>query len=156
MKIILIEPLIFSGLVSDRPQALHYHMCVSNLIGPVLVIQGTLDISKGVSQQEITKTLEFCTNLFDTTWNVEAGKSALEKADRAQAGRNIPSLNKKSVAQSELQQSLTTDEKIALDHVNLSKSMRWAENITGETILSDVVEGRKLRLERGRLGLEPA
>lgn len=150
------EPLIFSGLVSDQLQALHYRMCTTYLIDPVLVIQGTLDISKGVSQQEITKTLEFCTNLFDTTWNVEAGLSALEKADKAQVEHNILSLNKKTAAQSEKHQSLTTDEKVALDHINLSKSMRWAENITGETILSDVVEGRKLRLECGRLGLEPA
>lgn len=118
----------------------------------VSVIQGTLDLAdKEVPQQEIKQTLEFCTNLFDTSWDEKAAATALKKADEAQKD----SQSSDGLVAEKLQSILTQDEQIAFNHIELSKKMRVGDTIImAKTFTSDVVEGRKLRLERGKLGLE--
>lgn len=101
-----------------------------------------MDIQNRISQEEITKTLDFCTNLFSTDWSPEAGSNALKKAAECPTETDAPGL------------ALTDDEKVALDYINLTRKMHWNENITGKAVAADVVQGQKLRLERGKLGLE--
>lgn len=128
-----------------------YNAPSNSLLIPV--IQGTLDVEKEVPRQEIVKALEFCTNLFNTSWNEEAGIAVLEKIHEGQKNEISGSPAYFHLADS-LRSTLTADEKVALDYIELTKSMRWNENITAETIASDIIEGRKFRLERGKLGLE--
>lgn len=120
-----------------------------------LVIQGTLDVEKQVSQQQIMKTLEFCANIFDASWDEEADATVLDKLSKGQNGgmaSGAPTLN--GHAGNGFVAPLTTDEQAALDHIKIVRSLQCRENTTGMTITSDVLEGRKLRLERGKLGLE--
>lgn len=121
-----------------------------------LVIQGSLDVmEKQVSQQQIVKTLEFCANIFDTSWDEEAGAAVLDKIGAAQdqgVTSGLHALNDQTG--SGFRASLTADEQVALDYVELLKNLQCNENITEKTITSDVLEGRKLRLERGKLGLQ--
>ena len=126
-----------------------------NLSGSFTVIQGTLDVKKEVPQQQIVKTLEFCKSLFSATWQLEDRASVLKKIDDAQKEDLARGANAEGpTAMERLQMTLTEEEKSAFKYIETRKHMRLDDTLTINSFVSDVVDGRRLRLERGRLGLE--
>lgn len=57
-------------------------------------------------------------------------------------------------AMERLQLTLTDEEKSAFKYIETRKHMRLDDTLTINSFVSDVVDGRRLRLERGKLGLE--
>ena len=50
--------------------------------------------------------------------------------------------------------NLTDEEKSAFKYIETRKHMRLDDTLTINAFVSDMIDGRRLRLERGKLGLE--
>ena len=150
LKTTLIARLTSSSQVCHHPSDIR-HICS----GGIIVIQGTLDVKKEIPQQQIVKTLDFCKSLFSATWQPEDRTSVLKKIDDAQKEDLARGANAEGpTAMERLQMSLTEDEKSAFKYIETRKHMRLDDTLTINSFVSDVVDGRRLRLERGRVGLE--
>ncbi|KAI5115888.1 hypothetical protein M0805_004499 [Coniferiporia weirii] len=112
------------------------------------VIQGSLDVNKPLSQADLAKTLEFCSNLFEST-QPEERDAVVEKIETTMS--NDEDAVKSAMVESKA--NLTIEEKRVLDYVALRKAMRTEDSLSIKSFASDVIGGRRPRLERGSLGL---
>ncbi|THH03725.1 hypothetical protein EW145_g6054 [Phellinidium pouzarii] len=110
-----------------------------------------MDVEKRLSRAEISKTLEFCSNLFEST-QPEDRNAVLEKIGDA-ASNGTSSTGAVDSAMADSKANLTQEEKRILDYVHLRKAMRTEDSLSMKSFVSDVVGGRRPRLERGKLGL---
>lgn len=119
-----------------------------------LVIQGTLDVKKEVPQQQILKTFEFCRGLFSSTWQPETRASVLKKIEEAEEHDRAfgPSADGKT-AMEKLKLNLSEEEMGVIKYIENRKAMRLDDTLTINSFVSDAVDDRRLRLERGKLGL---
>ncbi|KAI5117033.1 hypothetical protein M0805_002249 [Coniferiporia weirii] len=123
------------------------------------VIQGSMDVDKPLSQAEISRTLEFCPNLFkpvessvpletiegiDDVWKPVHTSSVPIADDSSETAKAVMADSKAA---------LMEEEKRILEHVNSQKAMRTQDALGMESFASGVVSGRRLRLEHGSLGL---
>ncbi|KAI5115143.1 hypothetical protein M0805_001127, partial [Coniferiporia weirii] len=112
------------------------------------VIQGSLDVNKPLSQADVAKTLEFCSNLFEST-QPEERDAVVEKIETTMS--NDEDAVKSAMVESKA--NLTIEEKRVLDYVALRKAMRTEDSLSIKSFVSDTIGGRRPRLERGNLGL---
>ncbi|KAI5119655.1 hypothetical protein M0805_007746 [Coniferiporia weirii] len=112
------------------------------------VIQGSLDVNKPLSQADVAKTLEFCSNLFEST-QPEERVAVVEKIGSTMS--NEEEAVKSAMVESKA--NLTIEEKRVLDYVALRKAMRTEDSLSIKSFVSDTIGGRRPRLERGNLGL---
>ena len=100
--------------------------------------------TKKLSSDELNATIDFCTQGFQPTLPEER-EAVLSKAQINEAG---------------LIQNTTTDQteddKRVVAAINARKVLRTEDINHINNIVTDVLEGRRLRFERGSLGLQPA
>lgn len=125
----------------------------------ITVIQGTSDINGKLTQAEVCKTVDFCFNAFRPVDEAEK-KAVLKKLenvrlDHEAATSDASSKPKQTVEM--LEASLTEDETRILNTIRGRQMLRSEDTINIENLAADVIDGKRINLERGSLGLvEPS
>ncbi|KAI5117936.1 hypothetical protein M0805_009444 [Coniferiporia weirii] len=108
------------------------------------VIQGAADVDKRLSQDELSKTLEFCTHAFEPTLP-EDRAAVLAKLADSPAAATAPTAGYDT--------NLTQEEQRVLAHINARKMMRTEDTMNIASFATDTFDGLCPRLQRGQLGL---
>jgi flavine halogenase len=103
-----------------------------------LVIQGTADVNHKLSQEELNKTLEFCSVAF----------YPVKTEDRARVLRNM-----KDPVTPELQIDLSPYEQTVVNHVKARQMMRVDDVLNIDSFGKESINGLVPNLEKGNLGL---
>lgn len=103
------------------------------------MIQGTADVSNKLSQEELDKTLEFCSNAFSPV-NQEDRNAVLEKIA-------------KDVGNNSFQVDLLPEEVKVVNHIRARQMMRTEDTINMDSYGKDSINGLFPNLRRGNLGL---
>ncbi|KAL8676492.1 MAG: hypothetical protein Q9186_006987 [Xanthomendoza sp. 1 TL-2023] len=118
------------------------------------IIQGTSDLSGKLTQAEISKTVDFCFQAFRPVDEAEKRKvlKKLEdlslEQDKETGDASTP---KKTVEM--LEATLTEDETSILNTIRGRQMLRSEDTMDIENLAADVIDGRRINLERGALGL---
>lgn len=104
------------------------------------MIQGTADVDTKLSQEELTKTLEFCSNAFEPV-KPEDRSSMLEKL-----GQNPDTA---------YQVDLSPQQRTVVDHIRARQMMRTEDTMNINSFGTDAISGFIPNLKRGDLGLLP-
>ncbi|KAL8936875.1 MAG: hypothetical protein Q9216_004700 [Gyalolechia sp. 2 TL-2023] len=123
------------------------------------IIQGTSDISGKLSQEEVCKTVDFCFQAFKPVDEAEKRK-VLQKLETVSIEKDSSTGNEaapqKQTAQM-LEANLDEDETKILNSIRARQMLKAEDTMNIEHIAADVLDGRRIHLERGNLGLvEPA
>lgn len=124
----------------------------------IAVIQGTSDINGKLTQAEISKTVDFCFNAFRPVDEAEK-KAVLKKLENMSLEQNDPASDASKPKQTVemLEATLTEDETRILNTIRSRQMLRSEDTINIENLAADVIDGRRINLERGSLGLvEPS
>ncbi|KAI4267627.1 MAG: hypothetical protein L6R38_008169 [Xanthoria sp. 2 TBL-2021] len=122
------------------------------------IIQGTSDINGKLTQAEISKTVDFCFNAFRPVDEAEK-KAVLKKLENMSLEQNDPASDASKPKQTVemLEATLTEDETRILNTIRSRQMLRSEDTINIENLAADVIDGRRINLERGSLGLvEPS
>ncbi|KAL8749484.1 MAG: hypothetical protein Q9199_007654 [Rusavskia elegans] len=122
------------------------------------IIQGTSDINGKLTQAEISKTVDFCFNAFRPVDEAEK-KAVLKKLENVSLEQNDPASDGSKPKQTVemLEATLTEDETRILNTIRGRQMLRSEDTINIENLAADVIDGRRINLERGSLGLvEPS
>ncbi|TAQ85368.1 hypothetical protein B7494_g6309 [Chlorociboria aeruginascens] len=115
------------------------------------IIQGTADVSTKLSQAELSKTLDFCTNAFEPTLPEERA-AVMEKLGTS--GTTKVETDEKVKEKSEaFQANLTAEEERVMKHIRARQMMRTEDTLNIASFSTDIIDGYASRLERGNLGL---
>ncbi|CAO1599691.1 hypothetical protein XANCAGTX0491_003407 [Xanthoria calcicola] len=123
------------------------------------IIQGTSDINGKLTQAEVSKTVDFCFNAFRPVDEAEK-RAVLKKLenvrlDQEAATSDASSKPKQTVEM--LEATLTEDETRILNTIRGRQMLRSEDTINIENLAADVIDGKRINLERGSLGLvEPS
>ncbi|KAL8709512.1 MAG: hypothetical protein Q9220_005754 [cf. Caloplaca sp. 1 TL-2023] len=124
------------------------------------IIQGHSDTNSKLSQDEVSSTIDFCMRAFIPTSDtqaqavldkVEATKAAQEKEEMADVKAGKPKKNAK-----DLEVDLTEDEKQILTTIRARQMLRIEDIIHNDNLAADVIDGMRINLVRGQLGLAQA
>ncbi|KAI4259133.1 MAG: hypothetical protein L6R42_004743 [Xanthoria sp. 1 TBL-2021] len=125
------------------------------------VIQGTADVANGVSQSELSETIAFCANAWDSV-RPEQRATILQKIQRTvehyTGGTNIPS-DKTPDAEAifeKVKQNLSEEEVRVMNYIRARQLMRTEDTMHIEHFSTDVIDGLAPLVERGRLTLKEA
>lgn len=103
------------------------------------VIQGDADVKKGLSEDSLRQTIDFCTQAFEPAsledWHKEGDNSRMEEDE-------ISEQAKAKAAQR------------MADVIAAKKTLRAEDMFHIGKFVMDKFNGRSIRLEKGRLGLE--
>ncbi|KAI4141556.1 MAG: hypothetical protein LQ341_003495 [Variospora aurantia] len=118
------------------------------------IIQGASDIQGKLSQAEVCKTVDFCFQAFRPADEAEKQKvlAKLEKvsvADDAEAGM----APKPAQTAQMLEANLTEEETQILNTIRARQMIRAEDTMDIENLAADVLDGRRINLVRGALGL---
>ncbi|KAF7562620.1 hypothetical protein G7046_g1523 [Stylonectria norvegica] len=106
------------------------------------IIQGTADVgNKKLSQEELKKTLDFCTNAFEPVKTDEDRAVAMQKINNDIDGTDF-------------KVDLSVDQQNAVNHIRARKMMRTEDTFNIDSFGSDAISGLVPHLERGRLSLK--
>ncbi|OAA56183.1 Tryptophan halogenase [Niveomyces insectorum RCEF 264] len=110
------------------------------------IIQGTADVHGKLTQEEVSKTVDFCLNAFSRP---------VDAAMRDAVLKRVEDLKISGAARShkELEAYLTPDELNILNTVHAREMVRSEDTLNIDTFTSDVIDGRALNMVRGSLGL---
>ena len=130
-------------------------------------VNGQISGRPRLSQEELSKTLQFCSHAFDPTLHEER-KVLLDKlnqqkkevevrtnlntdllADASDKIRNIQAEKKRA-----FNAQLSEEEMRVLKHVKAREMMRTEDTMNISGFRTDIIDGLRARLERGNLGLE--
>ena len=113
------------------------------------VIQGTADTHGKLTQEEVSKTVDFCLNAFSGHVDATQRDAVLKKVeDLRLAGQ--------AETQKELAAYLTPDELHILNTVRAREMVRSEDTVNIDTFTSDSIDGRVLNMVHGSLGLVAA
>lgn len=110
------------------------------MLTSLAVIQGTADVDSKLSQVELTKTLEFCSNAFEPV-KPEDRSSMLEKL-----GKNPGTA---------YQVDLSPQQRTVVDHIRARQMMRTEDTMNINSFGTDAISGFVPNLKQGDLGLIP-
>ncbi|KAL8778776.1 MAG: hypothetical protein Q9213_007256 [Squamulea squamosa] len=122
------------------------------------IIQGTSDINGKLSQAEVSKTVDFCFNAFRPVDEAEK-RRVLQKLETMslEQDSNAGNASKPKQTVEMLEANLTEEETAILNTIRGRQMLRSEDTIDIENLAADVIDGRRINLERGQLGLvEPS
>jgi hypothetical protein len=112
------------------------------------VIQGTADVSGKLSQKELGETLDFCAAAFDETQPEE--KDRVLKEIMAN-GKGV--MDKAFTPRDEVQKSFHSEELRVIDNIRARHVLDIKSSGKLDNFSVDVIDGMKVNLQRGKLGL---
>ncbi|KAI4272223.1 MAG: hypothetical protein LQ337_005447 [Flavoplaca oasis] len=116
------------------------------------IIQGTSDLNGKLTQAEICKTVDFCVNAFRPV--DEAAKNAvLKKLENMTLEQNSKAGSNPKQTVEMLEATLTEDEMRILNTIRGRQMLRSEDTINIDNLAADVIDGKRINLERGNLGL---
>ena len=130
----------------------------SSLVNTRIVIQGTSDLNGKLSQAEISKTVDFCFHAFRPVDEGEK-RAVLQKLETLSLEQDDSAGNATKPKQTVemLEANLTEDETRILNTIRGRQMLRSEDTMNIENLAADVINGRRINLERGSLGLvEPS
>jgi flavine halogenase len=140
-----------SGQVRLGITSFNHNVCTDDVIAVVLIVyQGEHDTSTKLTNEELSKFLDFTRNLFTPTTR-EQYVSVKERVG------DLLDLSGPVMGPEDLEKVLETqdsDAKAVLQRINSLKVLR--NDTSPESFTSEAVNGYVLRLERGQLGLVKA
>ncbi|KAL8723148.1 MAG: hypothetical protein Q9225_000489 [Loekoesia sp. 1 TL-2023] len=118
------------------------------------IIQGTSDISGKLSQEEVCKTVDFCFQAFKPVDEAEKHRvlQKLETVSLEQDDKAGDAAKPKKTAQM-LEANLTEDETRILNAIRARQMLKAEDTMDIQHLAADVIDGRRINLERGALGL---
>ncbi|MCJ1430268.1 hypothetical protein MMC29_008185 [Sticta canariensis] len=121
------------------------------------IIQGASDINGKLSQEEVSKTIDFCVKAFQPT-DEEERKSVLKKLEAVGLEQDNSVGNadepKKTV---EMQKAnLTENEMHILNTIRARQILRPEDMFSIDNFAADIIDDKRINLERGSLGLAKA
>ncbi|KAL8770157.1 MAG: hypothetical protein Q9209_003999 [Squamulea sp. 1 TL-2023] len=122
------------------------------------IIQGTSDINGKLSQAEVCKTVDFCFNAFRPVDEAEK-RRVLQKLETMSLEQDSNAGNAETPKQTVemLEANLTEDETAILNTIRGRQMLRSEDTMDIENLAADVIDGRRINLETGQLGLvEPS
>ncbi|MCJ1261614.1 hypothetical protein MMC22_001480 [Lobaria immixta] len=121
------------------------------------VIQGTSDVNAKLSQEEISKTIDFCCKAFRPA-EQEKEKSALKKLEAVGFEQDDSAGNADKPRQmvEMLEATLTEDETRIVNTIRACQMIRAEDAMHIENLVADIVDGRRINLEHGSLGFAKA
>ena len=121
------------------------------------VNQGTSDINAKLSQEEISETVDFCCKVFQPA-EQEKEKSALKKLEAVGFEQDDSAGNADKPRQTVemLEATLTEDETRIVNTIRARQMIRAEDAMHIENLVADIVDGRRINLEHGSLGLAKA
>ena len=121
----------------------------------ILVIQGTSDVGARLTQNEVSKTVEFCTLAFMPTAPKEQ-EAVLKKLDDLKISPSVAS-EAQTKANEDLKEALSPDEMRVLSTIRAREMLRSEDTVNIDTFSTDTIDGLTANLVTGSLGLmEPA
>jgi len=121
----------------------------------ISVIQGTVDVSNKVSQNELVETLDFCSAAFDET-QPEIKSAVLQKISSDGVDIMGQKLNTRGIltqTTEAYQNNFTAEELRAIEHIRARNAMGTQRTFDLDNFGTDVINGMRLNLQRGTLGL---
>lgn len=118
------------------------------------VIQGASDINGKLTQDEISKTVDFCFQAFQPA-DEDAKRNVLQKLETVSLEQDSKAGNApkpKQTAQM-LEANLTEDETRILNTIRARQMLRSEDTMNIENLAADIIDGRRINLVRGQLGL---
>lgn len=108
-----------------------------------------------LSQEEVTKTIDFCFTAFEPTANEEEKQKVIKKSEAVTTEKDdeVGNANGPKKTVQHLETSLTEDEKRILNTIRARQMLRTEDIINIENLAADIIDGRKINLKRGSLGL---
>ncbi|KAL8860986.1 MAG: hypothetical protein Q9178_002499 [Gyalolechia marmorata] len=122
------------------------------------IIQGTSDLNGKLSQAEISKTVDFCFHAFRPVDEGEK-RAVLQKLETLSLEQDDSAGNATKPKQTVemLEANLTEDETRILNTIRGRQMLRSEDTMNIENLAADVINGRRINLEKGSLGLvEPS
>lgn len=140
------------------------------------VIQGSMDVQNRLSSDERERTLELCSKIFGS-WHPDEREALLNKLNTLDPGPNFSSVSSEKLrhrdviinsfaselltssdkqTQETLTQPLTEDEKGTLENAQARKLIKIENTLNISSFVTDVIDGKIPRVERGGLGLQIA
>lgn len=132
---------------------------IANIHVIVTVIQGTSDINGKLSQEEVCKTVDFCFQAFKPVDEAEKRK-VLQKLETVSVEQDTttgsePAPQKQTAKM--LEANLNEDETRILNGIRARQMLKAEDTMNIQHVAADVIDGRRINLERGNLGLvEPS
>ncbi|KAL8906365.1 MAG: hypothetical protein Q9207_002077 [Kuettlingeria erythrocarpa] len=121
------------------------------------IIQGTSDIGNGkLSQEEVCKTVDFCFQAFKPVDEAEKQKvlKKLESVGVEQDEKaNGDAAGKPKQTAKMLEANLNEDETRILNTIRARQMMKSEDTMNIDNLAADIIDGRRINLERGALGL---
>ncbi len=116
------------------------------------VIQGTADVSikHKLTSEELSKTIEFCAHAFVPT-KKEDREAVLAKVHQGSEAEGMSEVVKATI---DREKNLSNEEQRVLNHITARSMMRADDTVGISEFASDVVDGMRLRMTTGALGLE--
>ncbi len=117
----------------------------------LLVIQGTVDTSRKLTQNEISKTVDFCFSAFQPAAREER-EAVLRKVEGISIN-DSGSAQAKTKQGVDLEASLSADELRILNTIRARQMIRSEDTINIDNFNTDTIDGMVPNLKRGALGL---
>lgn len=124
------------------------------LFRPIIQGQADADTKGKLTQVEISKTVEFCFKAFAHVSFEE--KEALVKKLKALGHDGDAQDEANSKALDEIEKQLTPEERTILTTLKGRRMVRPEDSLNIDNFLLDSIDGLSPRMERGKLGLQPA
>lgn len=138
-------------LTLDQVSPLEHDGRTLSSVDKFSVIQGTADVSSSLTQDEISKTIDFCISAYFPT-EPRKKEAVLKKLDDLNA--HAPSSNEaRSGAKKEPESVLTPEEMRILSTIRAREMVRQEDILSIETFNTDTINDLTANLERGSLGL---
>ncbi|KAL8842375.1 MAG: hypothetical protein Q9176_002764 [Flavoplaca citrina] len=118
------------------------------------IIQGTSDINGKLTQAEVSKTVDFCFNAFRPVDEAEK-KAVLKKIENMTLDNDSTagSASKPKQTVEMVEANLNEDETRILNTIRGRQMLRSEDTINIENLAADVIDGKRINLQRGSLGL---
>ncbi|EFQ33697.1 uncharacterized protein GLRG_08626 [Colletotrichum graminicola M1.001] len=110
------------------------------------IIQGTADTHGKLTQEEVTKTVDFCLSAFAQPVDAAKREAVLKRVEDLQ-------ISGRAKSHKELEAYLTPDEMRILNTVRAREMVRSEDTVNIDTFTSDTIDGRALNMVHGSLGL---
>lgn len=117
-----------------------------------IVIQGTADVSTKLTQDELSKTVDFCFKAFQPA-PAEQREAVLEKLKAISTNAPGSTDEKTKAAEKALESALSEDEMRILTTIRARQMLRSEDVLNMDNFAADVIDGLAPNLVRGDLGL---
>ncbi|KAL8954678.1 MAG: hypothetical protein Q9193_007142, partial [Seirophora villosa] len=123
------------------------------------IIQGTADVGKGVSQTELSETIAFCANAWDSVRPDERA-AILQKIQRFvsyyTSGKPVSKAQDAEAIFEKVKQNLSEEEVRVMNYIRARQALRTEDSMNIERFSMDVIDGLAPNVERGNLTLKKA